>query len=223
MSCNQKLIFSEYYFKEFINLYSQLFWLKMRCDEAESTTYGTMLMVVIVVIFFFILAAILLGFLTILRFDDSLAPPHVKIISVNHGTKYESQVAIRSFATEELENDSLRAKIFVNDEELLACIYTLHGHDFIPTRHFGVKYMGGSGCRGAYFSPKESIVIDLKNGYIRPGDEVTLFIYQKYDGDVSYPITGNLLDRIYMERYLMEYIFKDMEGYRLYSEHRYNA
>jgi hypothetical protein len=194
----------------------------MRYDEAESTTHGNILMVVIVVIIAAIILALLLGFLPVQN-NESLAPPYIQIISVNHGTKYESQIAIRSFAQEELENDKLRAKIFVNDEELLACIYTLHGYNFIPTRHYGVKYIGGSGCKGTYFSPRESIVIDLKNGYIHPGDEVTLYIYQKYDGNVVCPLPGNLLNWKYMERYVQEYVFQDMEGYRLYSEHRYKA
>lgn len=182
-----------------------------------------MLMVVIVVIICAFLLVCFLGYFSAFWSEDSLAPPIIKIIGVNHGTKFESQVTIRSFGSEELENDNLRAKLFVNNTELLACIYTLNGHDFIPTRHYGVKYIGGSGSRNLYFSPKECIVIDLKNGYIRPGDEVTLFIYQKYDGEISYPLPTDLLNRKYMERYLMEFVYKEMEGYRLYSEHRYNA
>lgn len=68
-------------------------------------------MVVIVVIVCALLLVNYLGFLSVLRSNDSLAPLQVKIISVNHGTIYESQVTIRSFPTEEPENDSLRAKI----------------------------------------------------------------------------------------------------------------
>ncbi|MDD3574272.1 hypothetical protein [Methanospirillum sp.] len=195
----------------------------MQCDAAESTTHGTILMTVIVVIACIILLAFLLGFFNFFKNNDSLAPPHIKIIGVNHGTKYESQVIIRSYSSEELENDLLMAKIFVNDEELLACIYTLNGHNFIPTRHYGVKFIGGSGCRGLYFSPRETIIIDLKNGYIRPGDKVTIFIYQKYDGEIYLPLPGNLLNRKYMERYLNEFVYKDIKGYRLYSEHHFNA
>ncbi len=93
----------------------------------------------------------------------------------------------------------------------------------MPTRHFGVQYIGGSGCRDLYFSPRESIIIDLKNGYIRPGDKVTLYIYQKYDGEIFLPLPTNLLDRHYMARYLKEFVYKDMEGYRLYSEHQFIA
>jgi len=29
------------------------------------------------------------------------------------------------------------------------------------------------------------MVIDLKNGYIRPGDEVTMFISQKYEKSID--------------------------------------
>jgi len=197
--------------------------LKMRYDEADSSSHGNILLVAIVIIAGVLLLAFLLGFLNFFPGDDSLAPPIIQIIGVNHGTKFESQVTIRSFVKEDLENDKLRAKIFVNDEELLACIYSLNGHNFIPTHHYGVKYIGGSGCKGLYFSYKESIVIDLKNGYIKPGDEVVLYIYQKYDGDISCPIPTKLLNRKYMEKYLDEFVFKGMEGYRLYSEHRYKA
>lgn len=195
----------------------------MQCDDAESTTHGTILMTVIVVIACIILLAFLLGFFNFFKYNDSLAPSHIKIIGINHGTKYESQVIIRSYSSEELENDLLMAKIFVNDEELLACIYTLNGYNFIPTRHYGVKFIGGSGCRGLYFSPRETIIIDLKNGYIRPGDKVTVFIYQKYDGEIYLPLPGNLLNRKYMERYLNEFVYKDIKGYKLYSEHHFNA
>ena len=195
----------------------------MRRENAESTSHGSLLMVVIVVIACIILLAFLLGFFNIFANNDSLAPPHIKIIGINHGKKYVSQVIIRSYSSEELENDLLRAKIFVNDEELLACINTLNGHNFISTRHFGVQYIGGSGCRDLYFSPRESIIIDLKNGYIRPGDKVTLYIYQKYDGEIFLPLPTNLLDRHYMARYLKEFVYKDMERYRLYSEHQFIA
>ena len=64
----------------------------MRYDEAESTTHGNILMVVVVVIIAAILLALLFGFLTVLQNNESLAPPYIQIISVNHGTKYESQI-----------------------------------------------------------------------------------------------------------------------------------
>jgi|GEM_PF-467849 len=192
-------------------------------ERADTTTHGTILMVAIAVLLGILLLALFLGLFSPNHFNQSLAPEIIKIIGINHGgSKLESRVTIRSFAAEELENDTLMAIIRVNGEKLLARILTLHGTDFIPTHHYGVKTIGGSGCRGHLFSPRETIVIDLKNGYIRPGDVVELVIYKKSDDTSAYPV-GNLLDEKYMERYQEEYIFHHIPGYRIYSQHQYTA
>lgn len=196
---------------------------KIQYERADTTTHGTILMVAIVVLLGILLLALFLGFFSPNLFHQSLAPEIIKIVGINHGgNKLESRVTIRSFATEELDNDTLIAIIHVNGEKLIAQILTLHGTDFIPTHHYGVKTIGGSGCRGQFFSPKETIVIDLKNGYIRPRDVVELIIYKKSDDTSAYPV-GNLLDRKYMERYQEEYIFHHIPGYRIYSQHQYTA
>lgn len=196
----------------------------MKNDDAVSDLQGNLLMVGLVVILLLLILAFLLGFLNFDYFDGSLAPAIIKIIGVNHaGSKLDSQVVIRSFATEELDNHDLQAVIYVNDEKILACISTLNGHDFIPTHHYGVKTMGGSGCQGKFFSPGESIVIDLKNGRIRPGNVVELRIYQRSEGRSMAPFRGSLLDADYVEEYLSEYVFSSLQGYRLYSQHLHRA
>lgn len=195
----------------------------MQCDEAGSSIQGNILMLTIVVIMGSVLLFLVMGLFSLDLFHDSLAPPIIKIIGINHnGAKFESQVVIRSFSPDELDNNLLMARLKVNGDYLLAHIYTLHGYDFIPTRHFGVKNIGGSGCSGQFFSPGETIVIDLKNGYIHPGDIIELRIYQKSDSR-NYLPPGNLLDEDYMEEYEAEYIFSQMKDYRIFSQAWYTA
>ena len=104
-------------------------------------------MVVIVVIVCALLLVNYLGFLSVLRSNDSLAPPHADIISVNHGPKFESQVLSVHFRRRCWKMIYFGLKYLVNDEELLACIYMFLGLEFISTHYYGVKYSVGSGCR----------------------------------------------------------------------------
>lgn len=197
---------------------------QMQYNKAESSTLGDLLIIAIVVIVIGLFLAILWNLFSLNLYDNALAPPIIKIIGINHGGEsLESQVVIRSYSGEELDNDRLMTFIQVNGIELLARINTLQGHDFIPTRHLGVKTIGGSGCRGQFFSPGESIVIDLKNGYIKPHDKVELLIYQRSSDSRMPPFRGSLLDRTYVKEYESEYVFKQMKDYRLFSQHCYTA
>ncbi|NLV25748.1 MAG: hypothetical protein GXY48_01045 [Methanomicrobiales archaeon] len=196
----------------------------MRTDDAESSTLGMILIIVIIIILGIIVLLLAMGFLPINPVHDSLVPAFIKIIGINHsGTRLESQVVIRSFYSEELDNDQLMARLKVNGNDILACITTLQGHNFIPTRHFGVKNIKGSGCKGQFFSPGEIIVIDLKNGYIKPGDTVELKIYEKTNERISLPAPGNLLNREYMEEYEAEYLFNQMKDCWIFSQHKFVA
>ncbi len=207
----------------FISILIEPMWHIMGFDGADSSTHSVILMVMITIIIGALILACFLGFIQ-LPFHNCLAPAIIQIVGVNHnGEKLESQVVIRSFSHEEINNSHLMARIKVNDEYLLAFISTLDGNDFIPTNHYGVKTIGGSGCRGQFFAPKETIVIDLKNGFIHPGDNVELRIYRKLIGCHSPLAPGNLLDSEYMEKYEEEFIFSQMKDYRLFSQHWYNA
>ncbi|MDD1723845.1 MAG: type IV pilin N-terminal domain-containing protein [Methanospirillum sp.] len=196
----------------------------MTREHAVSHVQGVLLMVCITVLLFLLIMAFLLGFLPLVRYDNTLAPPLIKIIAINHhGAKLEGHVTIQSFSSVNLNNDDLQAILYANKKKVLANIFTLHGTDFIPTHHFGVKTISGSGCREKYFSPGEIIVIDLKNGYIKPGDSIELRIYQKSDDKSITPVRGNILDDAYMAEYVSENIFSPLQGYRLYSQHWYIA
>ena len=193
-------------------------------DHAFSEVHSQFLMVALIILTFLFIFAYFMGYLNLNLFSNALAPPNIKIISINHGgAKLEGQVTIRSFASEELSNRDLQAVLYINGKKVIACIHTLNGHNFIPTHHFGVKNIGGSGCSGDFFSPGESIVIDLKNGYIRPGDVVELRIYRRSNDSSMLPIQGNLLDRKYVNDYLDENVYGSLKGYRLFSQHRYTA
>jgi hypothetical protein len=193
-------------------------------DYALSEVHGELLMVAVVLVLFLIIFSLIMGYINLNSFTNRLAPPLIKIISINNeGNKLEGQITIRSFANEEINNSDLQAVLYVNDKKILACIHTLHGYDFIPTHHYGVKNIGGSGCREDFFSPGESITIDLKNGYIRPGDVVELRIYRISSDNYMPPFQGSLLDKEYTDEYLSEYVYGSLKGYRLYSQHKYTA
>lgn len=195
----------------------------MTREHAVSQVQGVLLMVVITVLLFLLIAAFLMGYFPLAR-HEPLAPPIIKIIAVNHyGAKLEGKITIRSFSSGDLINDDLQAILYANGKKVLANIHTLHGAGFIPTHHYGVKTISGSGCKELYFSPGETIVIDLKNGYIKPGDSLELRIYQKSDDDSMTPLRGDLLDDAYMADYISENVFNSLQGYRLYSQHWYTA
>jgi hypothetical protein len=139
--------------------------------------------------------------------------------------KLASRIVIQNTGTKEYRNRLLQAKFYCNNKKLYAFINTLHGEDFIPSQHFGVSTIGGSGCRGEYFSPGEMILIDLKDGYYAPGDLVELRIFQNSSG-YSYrtaPITGSLTDKKYMKEWLDENVFFSGQGYHILSQDRVKA
>jgi succinyl-CoA synthetase alpha subunit len=74
--------------------------------------------------------------------------------------------------TKTYENSILEAIFYRNQVVLSAAIPTLDGHEFISSRHYGVQWMGGSGCSGGTWTPGESTVIDFTDGTFRPGDLV---------------------------------------------------
>ncbi|MDV0441237.1 hypothetical protein McpAg1_04170 [Methanocorpusculaceae archaeon Ag1] len=77
-----------------------------------------------------------------------------------------------------------RAEIYVNGVKKNVFISTLQGSDFIPTSHYGVKLLGGTGVRGTEWSSGQWAWIDLKDQMISEGDVVTLEIIRKSDGKV---------------------------------------
>ena len=137
--------------------------------------------------------------------------------------KLASRVFIENTNTADYKNRDLMAVFLRDGKELYAEIHTLHGEGFIPTQHYGVSTIAGSGCRGDYFSPGEKIEINLKNGYYAPGDEVELRIYQK-SGDTSLtPFIGNLVNSHDLNEWVEENFYSEHPGYRIISQHKVTA
>jgi hypothetical protein len=137
--------------------------------------------------------------------------------------KLASRVFITNTHSVEYKNRDLMAVFLRNGKELYAEIHTLHGEGFIPTQHFGVSTIGGSGCRGEYFSPGEKIEINLKNGYYAPGDLVELRIYQKSTDTSLTPFIGTPKYIDEMNEWAEENFFSNHPGYRIISQHKVTA
>lgn len=197
-------------------------------EPAVSPVIGVILIVLLVVIIIAIFCLFLFGMLHMPEFCDKLAPPLIVVTSVLHTTpsghtQQASRVFIENTNAIEYKNRDLMAEFFKNRKKLYARIYTLHGTDFIPTQHFGVATIGGSGCRDDYFSPGERIEINLKDGYYGPGDLVELRVYQKTSDMSLTPLTGNLLHWDYIQDWLGENFYSEHRGYRIISQHQYQA
>jgi hypothetical protein len=89
---------------------------------------------------------------------------------------YDSRVTLVHIGTKYYENALLKAIFYRNQKPLRAVISTLDGHEFISTHHYGVQWMGGSGCSGGTWIPGESTVIDFSDGTFLPGDRVQVDI-----------------------------------------------
>jgi len=94
-----------------------------------------------------------------------------------------SRVTLKNNGSAVYENDALKAVFYVNGQK--ACIvYTLNGYLLIPSHHYGVKTLGGEGCRSPYWNPGEAMVLDLTDNTFYPGAQVTLEILDKRTGKV---------------------------------------
>ncbi len=197
-------------------------------DPADSNTTGHMLLIALAVLLGVILLAVCLAFLSGFFGEQSLAPSLFKVTSVIHtspsGTmNLASRIFIENTVMTDFKNRDLMAEFYRNGKELYAKIYTLHGEGFIPTQHIGVATMGGSGCRGEYFSPGEKIEINLKNGQYHPGDMVELRIYEKTEDTTSTPILKSVADSSYLDEWVREYFYPEHKGYRIISQHKCRA
>jgi hypothetical protein len=152
-------------------------------EAAVSQTHGTILMVVLTIL----LALLVLLLFRMPAFDwyTPLGPEPIIIITAiyhhneNNVLNYDSRVILRHNGTEPFENDEIRAVFFRNGEEVPCRIETLNGHRFIPTRHYGVQYMWGSGCQGNAWNPGEKIGIDFTDRTFMPGDLVQVDIIKR--------------------------------------------
>lgn len=200
----------------------------MRQEDGDSPVLGHVLIIGLVIILGAILLLAYLGMLNGFFSSFALAPSPIQITSVLHTTpqgamKLASRVFVKNTNTVEYKNGDLMAVFLRNGEELFAEIHTLHGEGFIPTQHYGVSTIGGSGCRGDYFSPGEMIEINLKNGYYAPGDEVELRIYQRSSDTKMVPFIGNPVNMNDMSEWVNENLHPGHPGYRIISQHKVKA
>lgn len=159
-----------------------------RMDRAESQPIAIILLIAI---------TILLALLVLLMFHlPAMAwgygPPPVFIITGVYHTSdqypypmnFDSRVVLLHNGSVEMDNDALQANFYRNNMPLPAMITTLNGYQFIQTRHFGVQWIGGSGCSGTTWAPDERLVIDFTDGTFRPGDVIRVDIIQRQNGAV---------------------------------------
>jgi hypothetical protein len=196
----------------------------MQREYGISPVIATLLIVLIGCVIAMILLLAYLGMLNGFFSSFALAHPLIKITSVLHTTpqgtmKLASRIFILNTDTVEYKNRDLMAVFLKNGEELYARIHTLHGEEFIPTQHCGVSTIGGSGCRGEFFSPGEMIEINLKNGYYAPGDQVELRVYQKSSDTSFTPFIGNPARLHDLQEWALENFHSAHPGYRIISQH----
>ena len=155
-----------------------------RTDNAVSDSFGVILMVAVT----FLLALLVLLLINIQPFGWNMEKgiPEIFTITVIESTdeitghlNYDSRVILLHTGGKTYQNNNLTAKFFKNGQMVPGTIITMDGHDFISTSHYGVQWMGGSGCSGATWSPGERICIDFTDGTFHPGDTVRVDITDK--------------------------------------------
>ncbi|WAI01527.1 archaellin/type IV pilin N-terminal domain-containing protein [Methanogenium organophilum] len=151
--------------------------MKEENERATSQVTATLLLVAITVI----IAIILLQSFSIPDFNWGYSEPPVifKITSISSSSPtYESQVFLRNIAKQDYQNQELSADIYCNDKLLPCTIETLNTHDFISTAHYGVKNLKGTGGSSETWNYNQLLRIDLSDGFIHPGDTITVDIIE---------------------------------------------
>lgn len=157
-------------------------------DSAESHVIAEILFVAVVVTVAAIFAALLYGMIPH-YIEPSKIPEILAIVEINHKEKngqmtYASVVKLLHKGTTPLFNDEYSAEIYVNDVKQYVFISTLDGGKFIPTHHYGVATVSGTGVIGYRWKPGEFAWFNLRNELIVPGDIVQIDILRKSDGAI---------------------------------------
>jgi hypothetical protein len=136
-----------------------------------------------------ILAALLLLLIHLPSFEIGTitAPSFLQIFRVYHTDEsghlnYDSRVILINNGTNSFENKDLKAEFFRNEIKIPAVVETMNGDLFISTHHFGIQTLGGLGCSGPTWLPKEKISIDFSDGTFHPGDRIRMDVVQKSAG-----------------------------------------
>ena len=151
-------------------------------SEANSQVLAVLLTVAIVII----LAMVVLLWAMSLEMPDVPFPSKTPAIFEIRQLKstapnYEGQITLYHGGKTDYLNSDLYAEIYRNDVLLPCRIETFRGTDFIPTHHYHVKTISGSGCRNDYWRKGEKVAIDITDGLIRPGDRIRVDVFSKTD------------------------------------------
>jgi hypothetical protein len=156
-----------------------------RTEYAVSNSFGVILMVAVTLL----LALLVLLLINVQLFDwnSGTGIPEIFTITAIESTdeitghlNFDSRVILLHTGEKTYQNNNLTAKFFKNGQMVPVTFITMDGHDFISTSHYGVQWMGGTGCSGETWSPGERICIDFTDGTFHPGDTVRVDIADKY-------------------------------------------
>jgi archaellum component FlaF (FlaF/FlaG flagellin family) len=153
-----------------------------------SDTHGVLILVGVTVILAVLVLLMVLAMIPSWSWAEPSQPPII-ITGVSHTSAatgkmtYASRVTILNNGSTVYENDYLKAEFYVNGQRV-SIVQTLNGYRFIQSHHYGVKTVGGEGCRTQYWNPGERIDIDLSDATFYPGAEVRLEVIDKRDGKV---------------------------------------
>ena len=155
-----------------------------RNENAVSQPLGVILMVAVTILLALIMLLMMNIHLPAWNPDKGI-PEIFTITSIESSDEitghlnFDSRVIILHTGVSAFQNNNLKARFFKNGQPVSASIITMNGHDFISTSHFGVQWMGGSGCSGTTWSPGERICIDFSDGTFHPGERVQVDIIDK--------------------------------------------
>ncbi|HJJ30310.1 MAG TPA: type IV pilin [Methanocorpusculum sp.] len=158
-------------------------------NDGVSPVVAVVLLIVLTIILCLILAAFCMAFFSSSSGLSPVNPPEILAIeSVDHYNDkkltFASKVKLRNIGTKPLWNSDYSAEVYIDDTKQLVVIKTLKVDEFIPTQHFGVKTISGSGPIGYEWEPGNSGVFDLEDGMIQPGFLLRIDIIKKEDGKV---------------------------------------
>jgi hypothetical protein len=151
-------------------------------DRAFSEVHAVLLLVAITCL----LALLVLLFFKMPVMEwEGPALPAVLIESVDHvsdrspyGLNYDSRMTLYHNGSARFENDRIKAVIYRNGERV-CIIPTLNGYRYIQSHHYGSERIEGDGCCTPYWNPHERIEIDITDGTLYPGVDVTVEIVDR--------------------------------------------
>ncbi len=155
-----------------------------RNDGAVSQPIGVILIVTITIVLA-LLVLLMMNFQLFATSPEEGIPEIFTITAIESSDEitghlnFDSRVILLHTGASAFQNNNLKARFFKNGQPVSASIITMNGHDFISTSHFGVQWMGGSGCSGTTWSPGERICIDFSDGTFHPGERVQVDIIDK--------------------------------------------